>query len=58
MAAISICWWTLCQGSRWFDLGGLHTELEDLLGVRVDLLTPGDLPPKLRERVLSEAQAV
>jgi predicted nucleotidyltransferase len=45
-------------GVTLFDLGGLHTELEDLLGVRVDLLTPGDLPPKLRERVLSEAQAV
>jgi predicted nucleotidyltransferase len=45
-------------GTTLFDLGGLHAELEDLLGVRVDLLTPGDLPPKFRERVLSEAQQV
>jgi len=45
-------------GATLFDLGGLHAELEDLLGVRVDLLTPSDLPPKIRERVLSEAQAV
>jgi uncharacterized protein len=45
-------------GTTLFDLGGLHAELEDLLGVRVDLLTPGDLPAKFRERVLSEAQAV
>jgi hypothetical protein len=42
-------------GATLFDLGGLQVELEDLLGVRVDLLTPGDLPPKLRERVLREA---
>jgi len=45
-------------GATLFDLGGLHAELEDLLGVRVDLLTPGDLPPKFRDQVLSEAQAV
>uniref|UniRef100_UPI002628C081 nucleotidyltransferase family protein n=1 Tax=Marinobacter sp. TaxID=50741 RepID=UPI002628C081 len=27
-----------------FDLGGLQDDLETLLGVKVDLLTPGDLP--------------
>jgi predicted nucleotidyltransferase len=45
-------------GTTLFDLGGLHHALETLLGVRVDLLTPGDLPPKLREKVLEEAQPV
>jgi predicted nucleotidyltransferase len=45
-------------GVTLFDLGGLHDELESLLGVPVDLLTPGDLPPKLREDVLAEAKAV
>ncbi|MCW9059097.1 MAG: nucleotidyltransferase domain-containing protein [Gammaproteobacteria bacterium] len=45
-------------GVTLFDLGGLQAELEDLLGVRVDLLTPGDLPPKLREQVLAEARPV
>ncbi|MCU0808629.1 MAG: nucleotidyltransferase family protein, partial [Candidatus Contendobacter sp.] len=35
-------------GATLFDLGGLQVELEELLGVRVDLLTPGDLPPKFR----------
>lgn len=45
-------------GATLFDLGGLQVELEDLLGVHVDLLTPGDLPPKLRDRVLAEAQPV
>ena len=42
-------------GATLFDLGGLQVELEELLGVTVDLLTPGDLPPKFRSRVLAEA---
>jgi len=45
-------------GATLFDLGGLQVELEDLLGVHVDLLTPGDLPLKYRAQVLSEAQPV
>ncbi len=45
-------------GATLFDLGGLQVELEDLLGVPVDLLTPGDLPPKFRDRVLAEAHPV
>lgn len=45
-------------GATLFDLGGLQAELEDLLGVHVDLLTPGDLPPKFRDQVLAEAQPV
>lgn len=45
-------------GATLLDLGGLHDVLESLLGVRVDLLTPGDLPPKFREKVLAEAQPV
>lgn len=42
-------------GATLFDLGGLQVELEKMLGVPVDLLTPGDLPPKFRSRVLAEA---
>ncbi|MCP5291906.1 MAG: nucleotidyltransferase, partial [Burkholderiales bacterium] len=45
-------------GATLFDLGGLQIELEDLLGVHVDLLTPGDLPAKFRDRVLAEARPV
>lgn len=45
-------------GVTLFDLGGLQVALEDLLGVPVDLLTPGDLPQKARERVLREALPV
>jgi predicted nucleotidyltransferase len=43
-------------GATLLDLGGLQDELESLLGVGVDLLTPGDLPPKFRAKVLAEAQ--
>lgn len=45
-------------GTTLFDLGGLHAELESLLGVHVDLLTPDDLPPKFRAQVLAEARPV
>lgn len=45
-------------GTTLFDLGGLQLELEDLLGVSVDLLTPLDLPLQFREQVLSEAKPV
>ena len=36
----------------------LYEELETLLGIRVDVLTPGDLPEKFRARVLAEARPV
>lgn len=32
-------------GATLFDLGGLQDELQELLGIHVDLLTPGDIPP-------------
>ncbi|MGJ7615348.1 MULTISPECIES: nucleotidyltransferase family protein [unclassified Variovorax] len=45
-------------GATLLDLGGLQDDLEALLGIHVDLLTPGDLPPKFRAKVLAEAQPV
>ncbi len=45
-------------GATLFDLGGLQIELEALLGIHVDLLTPGDLPPKFRAQVLAQAQPI
>ncbi len=46
-------------GSTLFTLGGLHSELEKLLkGTRVDLLTPGELPERIRDRVLAEAKTI
>lgn len=45
-------------GTTLFDLGGLQDELQELLGVPVDLLTPGDLPPAVLAAVLAEARPV
>ncbi len=41
-----------------FDLGALQEQLRGLLGVRVDVRTPGDLPPAFRDEVISEAKSV
>ncbi len=41
-----------------FDLGGLQEQLRGLLGVRVDVRTPGDLPLSFRDQVISEAEPV
>lgn len=43
-------------GTTLFDLGGLQIALEDMLGIPVDVVTPGDLPVRIRERVVSEAR--
>ena len=40
------------------DLAGLRIEIEARIGAKVDLLTPGCLPLKFRQRVLEEAQPV
>jgi uncharacterized protein len=45
-------------GTTLLDLGGIQVDLEALLGVPVDVVTPGDLPRKFRDRVLQEAMAV
>jgi len=41
-----------------FDLGAIQVELVELLGIEVDLLTPGSLPDRWKERVLREARAI
>ena len=45
-------------GATLFDLGGLQVELEEILGVRVDLLTPGEPSRHFRVRVLAEAAPI
>ena len=45
-------------GVTLFDLGDLQIELEELIGVPVDLLTPDDLPPRFRSQVPLEAKPV
>jgi len=39
-------------------LGGLQGDLEEALGVSVDVKVPGDFPPKIRERIIAEAAAI
>ncbi len=41
-----------------FDLGGILHELEQLLGVPVDLVTPKALRPRYRDEILAEARPV
>jgi predicted nucleotidyltransferase len=43
-------------GRTLFDLSGLLLDLESLLQVHVDVVTERGLRPKVRDRVLSEAQ--
>ncbi len=45
-------------GATLFNLGGLQIDLEELLGDPVDLVTPGDLPEKLRNFILKEAKKI
>lgn len=45
-------------GATLFDLGGIQIELEESLGVPVDVLTPKDIPEEFRPQVLAEAVPV
>ena len=42
-------------GRSLLDLGGLWTELNELLGVKVDVVTENGLRERIKERVLNEA---
>ncbi|GBE09641.1 hypothetical protein BMS3Bbin12_01440 [bacterium BMS3Bbin12] len=41
-----------------FDIGAIRVELMELLGVEVDVLTPGALPDRWKMEVLNEARPV
>ena len=41
-----------------FDIGAIQYELKKLLGISVDVLTPGALPDSFRDRVIKEAAPV
>jgi hypothetical protein len=43
-------------GATLFDLGAIQIELEERLGIPVDILTPGDLPAKFRAEVIDSAR--
>jgi hypothetical protein len=41
-----------------FDIGAIMGELNDLLGIPVDVVTPNALPEEFRDQVLAEALPV
>ena len=43
------------KGRGLLDMGGFLSDLQDLLGVEVDLVESGCIHPYIRERVLAEA---
>jgi len=45
----------MTEGRSLFDLVALSADLEEALGVAVDLVTEKSLSPYLRDRVLAEA---
>jgi hypothetical protein len=46
------------RGRSFFDQAGLIGDLEDLLGVRVDVIDENGMRPRFREIVLKEASAI
>jgi uncharacterized protein len=46
------------KGTSLFDLVGMQQDFEDLLGIKVDLLTELGLHPEIKERILAEARAL
>jgi uncharacterized protein len=45
-------------GTSLFTLGGLQEELQETLGVPVQVVLPTELPPQFRDRVLAEAKGL
>jgi predicted nucleotidyltransferase len=48
----------MAEGRSLFDLIALSNELEESLGVDVDVVTEASLSPYLRDRILDEAVAL
>lgn len=46
---------TLAGGRSLLDLVAIKQDLEECLGVRVDVVTPASVSPYMREAVLAEA---
>lgn len=45
-------------GATLIDLGAIQDELEEALGISVDVVTPKELPASFRASVLQEAQSL
>jgi predicted nucleotidyltransferase len=48
----------MAEGRSLFDLIALSNDLEESLGVEVDVVTEASLSPYMRDRVLDEAVAL
>lgn len=48
----------MSEGRNLLDLIALSNDLQDTLGIKVDVVTEGGLSPYLRERILTEAVAL
>lgn len=48
----------MSEGRSLFDLVALSDELEDVLGIEVDVVTEGGISPYLRDQILAEAVAL
>jgi predicted nucleotidyltransferase len=46
----------LPAGTSLLRIVGLQLDLEDVLGVKVDVCTPRELHPALKDRILAEAR--
>lgn len=46
----------LPRGSSLLDIAGLQIDIEEALGVKVDLCTEAELHPSLKDRILAEAR--
>lgn len=45
-------------GATLLDLGGLFEDLQAILGPKIDLVTPAELPKKFRDEVIVEARPI
>jgi predicted nucleotidyltransferase len=48
----------LPEGASLLDLAGIKVDLEELLGLTIDVTTYNGLHPRLRERILSEERRI
>jgi len=46
------------EATTLFDIGAIRADLTELLGIDVDVLTPGALPDRWKDHVLRTAQPV
>jgi predicted nucleotidyltransferase len=46
------------RGTTLFDMAGMELQLEELLGIKVEVFTENSLHPRLKDRILAEAKTL